>query len=291
MSKHFKTKRKLRNDIILKFIFIVIISFIIIKLCINIFLKIPILEYTFLSDKAYKYKNYIVNNTLNKPNYLLKYYVEENNNEDIILPTNYIINDKPLVYLYNTHQKEAYSNSKTVLDASYYLENILNKKRVDTIVEERNISEFMLTNNIDYSYSYYASSFFIKDMLSKHKIDLLIDIHRDALSKSMSTYVGKKNNYAKILFVIGGENKNYKKNYSLAKEINDRIYKKYPKICRGIIVKTGKNVNGVYNQNISKNIILIEIGGNNNSFKEVKNTIDLIGPIIGDYLYEKRKNI
>ena len=107
----------------------------------------------------------------------------------------------------------------------------------------------------------------------------------------MSTYVGKKNNYAKILFVIGGENKNYKKNYSLAKEINDRIYKKYPKICRGIIVKTGKNVNGIYNQNISKNIILIEIGGNNNSFKEVKNTIDLIGPIIGDYLYEKRKNI
>lgn len=291
MTKHFKTKSKLRKDILLKFIFIVIISILVIKLCLNIFLKTPILEYTFSNDKVNKYKSYLINNTINKPKYLLKYYVEEKKEDnDIILPVTYIINDKPLVYIYNTHQREAYSNSKTVLDASFYFEKVLNKKRVDTIVEERNITEFMLTNNIDYSYSYYASSFFIKDMLSKHKIDLLIDLHRDALDKSKSTYVGKKNNYAKIMFVIGGVNKKYKKNYKIANDINNRIYKKYPKICRGIIVKTGKNVNGIYNQNIAKNIILIEIGGNNNTFKEVKNTIDLIGPIIGDYLYEQRKS-
>ena len=287
MTKKFKSKRKLRHDIIIKFICIVIISIVIIKLCINLFLKTSIYKYTFMTNKVTKYKDYIVNNTLNKPKYLLSYYNEPNDKEEI-LPATFIINDKPLVYIYNTHQREDYSNSKTVLDASLYLEKILNKKNIDTIVEERDIYEFMQTNNIDYSYSYYASKFYIKDIMSKNKLDLLIDLHRDALDKKSSTYVGKKMNYAKILFVVGGENKNYKKNYSLAKSINDRISKKYPKICRGIIVKSGKNVNGIYNQNLSENMILIEVGGNNNTFKEVKNTIDLIGPIIGDYLYEKR---
>ena len=66
------------------------------------------------------------------------------------------------------------------------------------------------------------------------------------------------------------------------------IAAKYPTLTRGIVVKTGNNVNGIYNQDLADNIILLEVGGHNNSFDEVNNTIIVIAQIIGDYINEKR---
>ena len=40
--------------------------------------------------------------------------------------------------------------------------------------------------------------------------------------------------------------------------------------------KTGANVNGVYNQDLSPNCILIEVGGVDNTIEEVNNTMDAI---------------
>jgi stage II sporulation protein P len=123
--------------------------------------------------------------------------------------------------------------------------------------------------------------------MSKNKLDLIIDLHRDSVDKKLVTYKIDGKSYAKILFVVGGENKNYKDNYSLSHHLNNMIASKYPDISRGIIIKSGKNVNGVYNQNLSKDMILLELGSNNSSFEEVKNTITLLAPIIGEYLHEK----
>ena len=292
MSKYFKTKKKLRHDIVFKYSFIIIIIFIIIKLFSILVLKLPIIEYTFNHHKIRNYKNYIINKTINNPKVLLGYYIDNDysEDEDNYMNASYVFNgldiNRPLVYIYNTHQKEAYNNGKTVLDASLYIKDLFNKYKIDTIVEKRDITEFMRVNNMSYAYSYSASKYYVKDILSKNnKIDLIIDLHRDSLDRKSSTLDGK---YAKILFVVGGENKNYKINYKLANDINNKIKNKYPKLTRGVILKRGKGVNGVYNQDLASNMILIEIGSNNNSFEEVKNTINLIIPIIGDYLYEQR---
>ena len=42
----------------------------------------------------------------------------------------------------------------------------------------------------------------------------------------------------------------------------------------------------MYNQDLKDNIILIELGGNNNNLDEVVNTIELLVPIIGEYINE-----
>lgn len=294
MSKHFKSKKKIRHDLLVKFIILIIIIYIMIKMISFLFIKLPIIDTTFNHHKIRYYKNYIINNTINNPKVLLGYYInndviENNNYNDNLL---YVMNEKeevrPLVYIYNTHQKEAYIGGKSVLDASLYIKELFLKSNIDTIVEKRDITEFMRVNNINYSYSYYASKYYIKDIMSKNTIDLFIDLHRDSLDKNSSTLDGK---YAKILFVVGGENKNYKVNYKLANDINNKIKNKYPKLTRGVILKSGKGVNGVYNQDLSPNMILLEVGGNNNNFDEVKNTLNLIVPIIGEYLYEKRTSI
>ena len=290
MVKRFKTKRKIKSDLIFKYILIIVFGFIIIKLCFLLILKLPTLDLVFNHKKISTCKRYLVNSTINNPKRLLNYY--SNNNlivdEPNVISASYIIKNKPLVYIYNTHQKEAYKNSKGVYDASFVMQEELKKYNIDVIVETRDITEFMRANNIDYSYSYYASKFYIKDTLEKNNIDLLIDLHRDSLDKKTSTITINKKNYAKILFVVGGENKNYKKNLELANTINNLVDVKYPDLSRGVIIKKGVGVNGVYNQDLSSKMILLELGGNNNSFEEVTNTISLIVPILGDYLYGKR---
>lgn len=287
MSKHFKSKKKLRHDILIKYLLIIALCYVIIRICLMLVLKSPVLKLTFKHNKLESYKDYIVSSTLNNPQYMLLFYQKENETIDDAILATYIVNDKPLVYIYNTHQKEAYTNGKTVLDASYLMKQELSKYNIDTLVEDRDITEFMKVNNMSYNYSYYASKFYVKDTLSKNKLDLIIDLHRDAVSKDVSTaQIGDKK-YAKVLFVIGGEHENYKKNYALAQKLNNLIVTKYPTLTRGIVVKTGSNVNGIYNQDLADNIILLEVGGHNNSFDEVNNTITVIAQIIGDYINGK----
>ncbi len=291
MTKHFKSKRKLRHDLIIKYLLILVLSYIVIQLCLSLFLHIPLIDLNFKHNQINSYHKYISTNTINSPQKLLNYYYpvdkelaftfKEKTNTNTTLPS---------VYIYNTHQKEAYKDKKTVLDAALRLKDVLTKYQVKTIVEEQDITEFMRVNNIDYAYSYYASKFFIKDALQKYQPDLLIDLHRDAVTKDKSTVTIEKKKYAKVLFVSGKENKNYKKNLEVMNSINKLIKDKYPTLTRGIISKSGKNVNGIYNQDLNSNIILIEVGGNQNTYEEVNNTLDVLGKIIGEYLYEKRKN-
>ena len=92
---------------------------------------------------------------------------------------------------------------------------------------------------------------------------------------------------AKIMFVVGKEHDNYLKNLENTKRLNDMIKDKYPTLTRGVLEKEGAGVNGIYNQDLGSNIMLIEVGGNYNNISEVANTIDLIIPIIGEYINEK----
>lgn len=284
MSKRFKTKKKLRHDIFIKYILMAVLLYIIIRCLIALVLHLPILDFTFKINKINYLKQVIIDSTIKKPKYFLGYY---NKNTEKISYASYVFKDKPIVYIYNTHQKEEYGNNKNVLDAAYVFKTELINQGVHTIVEERDITEFMTLNNMNYNYSYDASRYYIEDIMKKNNVSLFIDLHRDALDKkSVTTNINGKS-CAKILFVVGKEHKNYNKNYTLAKKLNTMIKIKYPSLTRDVILKSGSNVNGIYNQDLSSDMILLEIGSQESSFEEVNNTIVLLAPIIGDYLNEK----
>lgn len=198
---------------------------------------------------------------------------------------------EPKVYIYNTHQLESYDNTDynditpNVLMASYLLKEELNKEGIPTIVESSNITEYIKQNNLKYYQSYDASRHYVEKTLEDNKnLDLVIDLHRDAVEKNVSTVTINDKEYAKVLFVVGMEHKNYESNLNVATAINNIIKEKYPTLTRGIITKSGKNVNGIYNQDLNPNSILIECGGYKNSFSEVVNTINLLSQIIKEYL-------
>ena len=199
----------------------------------------------------------------------------------------------PLVYIYSTHQTENYSYKKyeeynitpNVMMASYILREKLNQRGIPTLVETTNISDLLHTNGWSYASSYKASRFVVEDAIKKYPtLKLVIDLHRDAIKKSASTIEINGKKYAKVLFVIGEENKNYAKNLEVATKMSDLINGKYKGLSRGILKKSGKNVNGIYNQDLSEYAILIECGGYENTLDEVLNTLEVLADMIKEYI-------
>jgi len=203
------------------------------------------------------------------------------------------VSSSPQVYIYNTHQTESYSMktlepyniTPSVMMASYLMKEHFQKEGIETIVEETNISDYMKEQGYQYAESYVASRTFVESILKKYPdLKLIIDLHRDAIPHDSSTITIGEKNYAKVLFIVGMNNPNYQANLSLAQSLSDLINQSYPKLSRGIMSKSGSNVNGLYNQDLNGNMILLELGANENTIDEVQNTVEAIVPIISAYL-------
>lgn len=200
---------------------------------------------------------------------------------------------EPIVYLYNTHQleeykqenQESYNVTPNVMMLSYIVREKLNDMGIPTIVEENDVSAFLQANNWSYASSYKVTRLLMEDAKTKNPtLKYFIDLHRDSVSKSISTATINGKNYAKVLFIIGLENPNYQENLTVTTTINNMLEEKYPGITRGIYKKEGKGVNGVYNQDFDKNTILFEVGGPENTIEEVLNTADAISTVLAEYI-------
>lgn len=205
-------------------------------------------------------------------------------NKDEVKKVDAVKNFNPVIYVYNTHQGENYTDY-TVLDAASYLTEKLNDSGLDTFFEEQSVTTFLQTNNMKYYKSYLVSRKYLEEAKEKYpSIVYFFDIHRDALSKEKSTVTVGNKKYAKIMFIVGTDNKAYEANLNNADKLNDMINNMVPGITRGVIKKGGSGVNGVYNQDVSTNSFLIEVGGNNNNKEEVINTINVIIKAITEYV-------
>lgn len=302
MRKRFKTKKRINIRIIIYlilFFFLIFLSSIYIKrikflssnenFINNLFLDIN-------NKRVQKIVNYIDKNIFNSPIYLLESELNYKKNDNTSTYFAYVEVDKPIVYIYNSHQGENYSMkyleeyniTPNVLMASKMLSEKLNNLKVNTIVEESNILDYMKKNGLDHAGSYVASRYFLENTMKKYNsIKLYIDLHRDAISHDASYININGKDCAKILFVIGLEYNTYQNNLNVVEKINNIINTKYPNLSRGIMKKQGYGVNGVYNQDLASNVILIEIGGHENNIDEVNNTLDLVADAIKEYLNEK----
>ena len=233
--------------------------------------------------------NFLNNFDINKPTTLLKtnlvYY--ENNDYHVSDP-NPIVASNPRIYVINTHQQEGYADADlsnygitpNVMMASYMLKENLNKAGIETLVEDANFEQMAILNNWDRSNPYGISRHFLEDTLMKYpKLDLIIDLHRDSIKHDPGTVEINGKKYAKVLFVVGQGYENFEPNLNLATTINSLVEKKYPTLTRGIY-----KTNYVYNQNASSKMILLEVGGYENTIEEVMNTLDVITEVLKEHL-------
>lgn len=214
----------------------------------------------------------------------------ETDDEEII--TQEVVKDTgPLVYIYNTHPTEEFIDdelsSHNLAPTTRAMADVLKEKLeslgVSTLVEEGDVTTYLKNNGLNYNQSYQGSRYYLMQAIEKYdSIRLFIDLHRDGTSyaNSVTEIDGKK--YAKVMFVVGGGQKNYKTTLKIANDFHALIKEKYPSLTRGIY----EHKDSVFNQDLDPNMILLELGGNYNQLTEVLNTIDLLAPIIKEYVYE-----
>lgn len=199
----------------------------------------------------------------------------------------------PKVYIYNTHQSESYSMktlepyniTPSVMMASYLMKEHFQKSQVETLVEETDFTKYLKEHHLNHAASYQVSREFTTNVLKQYpNLKLIIDLHRDAIPHDSSTIQIAGKNYAKVLFIVGMDNPNYQANLNLATTLSNQINESYPKLSRGIMKKSGKTVNGLYNQDLNANMILLELGANENTIDEVQNTVEAITPIFSRYV-------
>lgn len=201
--------------------------------------------------------------------------------------------ENPTIYIYNTHQTEEYkptsyleySVNPNVLMASYILEEQLSKKGHVVLVEEESVSRLRTTLGLNYAGSYKVTRSMMENAKKNNPtLKYYIDLHRDSLTRDKTTLTVDGKSYAKILFIVGLENSNYQENLDFTNKISDLLNQKVKGLSKGIYKKEGPLVNGVYNQDFSNRVILIELGGNENTIDEVYRSLIVLGEVLDEVI-------
>ena len=208
---------------------------------------------------------------------------------DINISKSISLNNNNLVYIYNTHDTEKYALPFTsdysiipdVTLVSKMLKEYLKSYNIDSYIESSKIKDYLKKNKLKYSDSYEASRYYLEKNLNNN-YELILDIHRDSLRRKYTLYEKDNKKYARILFIIGASNKNYKKNKEIAENLNSRLNNKYKGMSRVVTIRE----DATYNQDLNSKIILVKIGGIDNTLEELNNTIEVFSKVISDYIKE-----
>ncbi len=208
---------------------------------------------------------------------------------DINISKSISLSSDNLVYIYNTHDTEKYTLPFTsdysiipdVTLVSKMLKEYLKSYNINSYIETSSMKEYLSKNKLKYTDSYKASRYFLEKNLTED-YKLILDIHRDSLRHKYTLYEKDNKKYARILFVIGADNKDYKKNKLIADNLNNRLNNEYKGISRGVTLREDIN----YNQDLNNKIILVKIGGIDSTLEELNNTIEVFAKIISDYIKE-----
>ena len=202
-------------------------------------------------------------------------------------------NKEKTIYIYSTHSDEEYSYQKNdiynivpnVKTASYILDDELENLGLFSLVETENTIDIVNKEGLKYYESYKVSRRLLEQRKKENpSLVYFIDLHRDSVDKKTTTITIGDKTYAKVMFLLGLENPNYKENLKLMESMNNYLDKNYKGLSRGIYKKEGRGVNGVYNQDFDANTFLIEVGGVGNTIEEVSNSLKVIANCIYNYI-------
>lgn len=209
---------------------------------------------------------------------------------------------KNVVMIYHSHPQESYNpllgtnvdnpssaeEKKNVGLVGEFMSTELERLGIATLHSYTNYASTV--SNYSYNYSYKYSKETVKTAMAQNgQLEYFIDIHRDSQRHDKTTTTIDGQSYAQVYFIIGHGNENWRKNESFANKIHDRLEKSYPGISRGIWGKTSSQGNGEYNQSLSPQSILIEVGGIDNTEEELERTAKVLAGIISDLYWENQE--
>jgi stage II sporulation protein P len=229
---------------------------------------------------------------------------EKSSDAKPVPPPKMTTNGKKVVYIYHTHTHESYLPAlKGVTDLSSAFHPTVNVTKVgEKLAEEMekrgigaevNTEDFidkLVKNGMKYYQAYDVSRKTVEEAMAKNRdLQYFIDIHRDTRRRNDTTVTINGSDYARIVFIIGGNNAKYEKNLQIAKDLHELLQQKYPGLSKGVIQKKGAGTNGKFNQDLSENAILIEFGGVDNTFEELFRTASAVADVFSEYYWQAEK--
>jgi stage II sporulation protein P len=211
------------------------------------------------------------------------------------------------VFIYHTHSWESYlpllglegaENENVAVDGKTNITIVgdllgkeLEKRGIGANVDKTNVGQELKNKGWLTPKSYEISRSLVQSaMASNSNLKYFIDLHRDSVRKDSTTTVINNEPYAKLVFVIGEENKNFQQNLKFANELHQILNKNYPGISKGVLPKKGIGVDGIYNQDLHSNSLVVEVGGVDNNMKELKNTVEALAEAISQ-IYLKAEEV
>lgn len=209
-----------------------------------------------------------------------------------------------VVFIYNTHNREsflpllpqvddpglAYHDTANITKVSDRLADSLEDNGIGSVVDHTDITKKLHQKGMESYQSYDVSRKIVKTVLaSKKELNYVFDLHRDAQPKKETTKEIRGKNFARIAIVIGGDNPGQDENKDFARDLNAMIEEKYPGLSRGIIVNEGAGVDGVYNQDLSDNALVFEMGGYGNTLEELYRSADALAEVFSAYYLDAKK--
>ncbi|SFE28596.1 stage II sporulation protein P [Alteribacillus iranensis] len=211
------------------------------------------------------------------------------------------VSGEPVVHIVHSHSRESYlpeledgTNVAFHPDVNVTLvgERLgkkLEEKGIATKVDKTDIEKKLHESGKDFSDSYDISREVVQTAMSENdKLELFFDLHRDSQPRDVTTVTINDEKLARTMFVIGENHASYEQNLAMATALNNKLDEQYPGLSRGIITKGGTRSNGRYNQDLSEQSVLIEMGGKDNTLDEVYKTADIMAEVISEYYMERQ---
>lgn len=190
---------------------------------------------------------------------------------------------EPRILIYHTHTTEAYAGTedsdwrtpdqeKNIVAVGELLTKILREEYGCNVIHDKTNHE-----PPKLSTAYTRSEVTMKRYKQMYpSLTMFIDVHRDAGAGLVTEIDGKR--VARLMFVVGTgegatgtgykEMPDFESNYSLALAVTNKLAEIDEELPRDVRVKVGR-----YNQHVSNQCLLLEVGDNKNTLEEVLNAV------------------
>ncbi|GIN73098.1 hypothetical protein J14TS2_35730 [Bacillus sp. J14TS2] len=193
-------------------------------------------------------------------------------------------NNEASVFIYHSHNHEKFEDGKDITLVGKELSRLLNENNIKTIHDDTDIAGIIKKRNLSIADSYTVSREILKETLDNHKnMDIVFDIHRDSSKRADTTVTLNGKDYAKIVFMVSNSSDHYEENQRFATHLNEKLEELYPGLSRGVVIKSEKTQN-TYNQDLRDHLVLLEIGGTENTLEESYRTTAAFAEVIKEIM-------
>ncbi|MFZ0476885.1 MAG: stage II sporulation protein P [Halobacillus sp.] len=205
------------------------------------------------------------------------------------------------VFISHTHNTESFYPHLPDRSTSYdgkvnitlvgkRLAESLENQGIGAMVDLTDVASILKQKGMKHYQSYDAMRPVIKEAMSQNEsLQYYFDLHRDSLPRENTTVNINGKEYARFIFVIGAEHSQYEQNLKFASDLHKLLESKYPGISRGVITKKGSGVDGIYNQDLDPNLIVVEFGGVENNLDELYRSADVMAEVFSEYYFNAEK--